>query len=186
MCTNGLILSKWINILDVIFIICGNPLDLSSTCGERTDLGTLYDCTQTVPLGVYGHPILRNCYHMFFSHATVKILVTLSKCYQFLMYSCSNTVVELTLIMNINLLEDRNHKEKFLRVWPYKSFSNLCIISLQHQLMVAFLVTLFPVFITFWKSHVDLSYSRTFRFVITKNIASHNPQIHGKNYEIRW
>ena len=45
----------------------------SSTFVERINLGTLYDCTQTVPLGIYSYPTLRNYSHdMFSSHTMVK------------------------------------------------------------------------------------------------------------------
>ena len=45
----------------------------SSTFVERINLGTLYDCTQTVPLGIYSYPTLRNSSHdMFFSDTMVK------------------------------------------------------------------------------------------------------------------
>ena len=156
----------------------------SSTFVERIDLGTWYDCTQTVPLGIYSYPTLRNySYDMFSSLTMVKSYK--AQVYQyspnvskFPKYSWLYTIVKLKCDCENIFAEKQKSK---------KEITQHITIQQCHQLIHSFtatstdgtlLVRLLPVSETFWKSYIDLSYSCTFGLATTNTqhlVTIHKP-----------
>ena len=154
----------------------------SSTFVERIDLGTWYDCTQTVPLGIYSYPTLRNYSHDMFSSLTM-VKSYKAQVYQyspnvskFPKYSWLYTIVKLTCDCENIFAEKQKSK---------KEITQHITIQQCHQLIHSFtatstdgtlLVRLLSVSETFWKSYIDLSYSCTFGLATTNT--QHQVTIH--------